>query len=219
MQFPEMADYLYRKGLLSETPPDPMLTSEMFGDMDDDAFNKIIDQLPFGTESANFNYAKSKRNRYFPNSAMFLSSVIPAIHLDRDRAIITLVDSNLQRENILPSERAFAYKMKSSVPRLTYIIILKLIMLPAEAARLSLKKANAPCRKESFVSLRRLPNTILSSMMTPPCSALCYEKARLIQHSFPFSHEKTYFPIFSEPFYRMILMPIISCFFQKIISG
>ena len=32
---------------------------------------------------------------------------------DRDRAIITLVDSNLQRENILPSERAFAYKMKS----------------------------------------------------------------------------------------------------------
>ena len=27
--------------------------------------------------------------------------------------IITLVDSNLQRENILPSERAFAYKMKS----------------------------------------------------------------------------------------------------------
>lgn len=32
--------------------------------------------------------------------------------LDRDRAIITLVDSNIQRENILPSERAFAYKMK-----------------------------------------------------------------------------------------------------------
>lgn len=39
---------------------------------------------------------------------------IPAfvLSLDRDRAIITLVDSNLQRENILPSERAFAYKMK-----------------------------------------------------------------------------------------------------------
>ena len=39
---------------------------------------------------------------------------IPAfvLPLDRDRAIITLVDSNLQRENILPSERAFAYKMK-----------------------------------------------------------------------------------------------------------
>lgn len=39
---------------------------------------------------------------------------IPAfvLSLDRDRAIITLVDSNIQRENILPSERAFAYKMK-----------------------------------------------------------------------------------------------------------
>ena len=42
-------------------------------------------------------------------------NTIPAfvLPLERDRAIITLVDSNLQRENILPSERAFAYKMKS----------------------------------------------------------------------------------------------------------
>ena len=42
-------------------------------------------------------------------------NTIPAfvLPLDRDRAIITLVDSNLQCENILPSERAFAYKMKS----------------------------------------------------------------------------------------------------------
>ena len=42
-------------------------------------------------------------------------NTVPAfvLPLDRDRAIITLVDSNLQRENILPSERAFAYKMKS----------------------------------------------------------------------------------------------------------
>ena len=42
-------------------------------------------------------------------------NTVPAfvLPLDRDRAIITLVDSNLQRENILPSERAFAYRMKS----------------------------------------------------------------------------------------------------------
>ena len=32
--------------------------------------------------------------------------------LDRDAAAITLVDSNLHREHILPSEKAFAYKMK-----------------------------------------------------------------------------------------------------------
>ena len=33
-------------------------------------------------------------------------------NLDRDAATIIMVDSNLQRENILPSERAKAYKMK-----------------------------------------------------------------------------------------------------------
>lgn len=33
-------------------------------------------------------------------------------NLDDDAAIIIMVDSNLQRENILPSERAFAFKMK-----------------------------------------------------------------------------------------------------------
>ncbi len=32
--------------------------------------------------------------------------------MDKDMAIITLVDSNLQRSDILPSEKAFAYKMK-----------------------------------------------------------------------------------------------------------
>ena len=32
--------------------------------------------------------------------------------LDDDQATIIMVDSNLQRESLLPSERAFAYKMK-----------------------------------------------------------------------------------------------------------
>ena len=32
--------------------------------------------------------------------------------MDDDAAIILMVDANLQRETILPSERAFAYKMK-----------------------------------------------------------------------------------------------------------
>ena len=35
-------------------------------------------------------------------------------NLDNDAATIIMVDSNLQRENILPSERAFAYKLKLS---------------------------------------------------------------------------------------------------------
>ena len=39
---------------------------------------------------------------------------LPAIvrNMDDDAAVLLMVDSNLQRETILPSERAFAYKMK-----------------------------------------------------------------------------------------------------------
>ena len=42
---------------------------------------------------------------------------VPAlvVSLDRDAAAIVLVDSNLHREHILPSEKAFAYKMKAEV--------------------------------------------------------------------------------------------------------
>lgn len=39
---------------------------------------------------------------------------VPVIirELNKNEAIVCLVDSNLQRENVLPSEKAFAYKMK-----------------------------------------------------------------------------------------------------------
>ena len=39
---------------------------------------------------------------------------VPALitEMDRDAAVIALVDSNLHREHILPSEKAFAYKLK-----------------------------------------------------------------------------------------------------------
>ena len=41
-------------------------------------------------------------------------STLPIVikEMTREEAIITMVDSNIQREHILPSERAFAYKMK-----------------------------------------------------------------------------------------------------------
>ena len=46
---------------------------------------------------------------------MGFTSEVPAlvVSLDRDAAAIVLVDSNLHREHILPSEKAFAYKMKA----------------------------------------------------------------------------------------------------------
>ena len=42
-----------------------------------------------------------------------ISSVPALVHdIDRDQAAIALIDSNLHREHILPSEKAFAYKLK-----------------------------------------------------------------------------------------------------------
>jgi ParB family chromosome partitioning protein len=40
--------------------------------------------------------------------------VLPSIvrQMSRDEAVIAMVDSNIQRERVLPSEKAFAYKMK-----------------------------------------------------------------------------------------------------------
>ena len=48
-------------------------------------------------------------------------NILPVIvrQMDDDAAVILMVDSNLQRENILPSERAFAYKMKLDAMRRT----------------------------------------------------------------------------------------------------
>ena len=39
---------------------------------------------------------------------------VPVIirELDDDQSVIAMIDSNLQREKILPSEKAFAYKMR-----------------------------------------------------------------------------------------------------------
>ena len=41
-------------------------------------------------------------------------STVPAIVRDMtdDEAVIAMVDANIQREELLPSEKAFAYKMK-----------------------------------------------------------------------------------------------------------
>ena len=47
-----------------------------------------------------------------------LETVPAFIHaIDRDAASILLVDSNLHREHILPSEKAFAYKLKYEAMR------------------------------------------------------------------------------------------------------
>ena len=55
----------------------------------------------------------SGHRRLFAARRAGLDTVPAFVHaIDRDAASILLVDSNLHREHILPSEKAFAYKLK-----------------------------------------------------------------------------------------------------------
>ena len=55
----------------------------------------------------------SGHRRLYAAQKAGLETVPAFVHpIDRDAAAIELVDSNLHREHILPSEKAFAYKLK-----------------------------------------------------------------------------------------------------------
>ena len=55
----------------------------------------------------------SGHRRLFPCKKAGIDSVPAIVHnMDRDAAAVALVDSNLHREHLLPSEKAFAYKLK-----------------------------------------------------------------------------------------------------------
>lgn len=60
------------------------------------------------------NYEIVSGHRRHRASILAGKTEIPAIvrEMDDDAAILVMVDSNLQRETVLPSEKAFAYKMK-----------------------------------------------------------------------------------------------------------
>ena len=62
----------------------------------------------------NGDYEIVSGHRRFRASQLAGKDTLPVIvrELDDDAAVLYMVDSNLQRETILPSERAFAYKMK-----------------------------------------------------------------------------------------------------------
>ena len=53
--------------------------------------------------------------------------------VSRDEAAIMVVDSNLHREHLLPSEKAFAYKLKAEALKTTVILLIK----PSSFYRLS----------------------------------------------------------------------------------
>ena len=60
----------------------------------------------------------SGHRRIFAAKKAGLTEVPALIYdLDKDAAIVAVVDSNFNRENILPSEKAFAYKMRNEALR------------------------------------------------------------------------------------------------------
>ena len=63
-------------------------------------------------ENGRYELISGHRRKYACKALGF--ELIPAIvrEMSREEAVIAMVDSNLQREHILPSEKAFAYKMK-----------------------------------------------------------------------------------------------------------
>lgn len=89
---------------------------------DDDAMMEMVDSIQqFGVlvpgivrPSPEGDYELIVGNRRHQGSALAQKETMPVIirNLDDDAATILMVDSNIQRESLLPSERAFAYKMK-----------------------------------------------------------------------------------------------------------
>lgn len=89
---------------------------------DDDAMRDTVDSIKeYGVlvpaivrpcEDGGYEIVSGHRRKYASELARLKNMPVIVRELDRDAATVVMVDSNLQRENILPSERAAAYKMK-----------------------------------------------------------------------------------------------------------
>ena len=89
---------------------------------DDDAMRDTVDSIKeYGVlvpaivrpcEDGGYEIVSGHRRKYASELAGLKTMPVIVRELDRDAATVVMVDSNLQRESILPSERAAAYKMK-----------------------------------------------------------------------------------------------------------
>ena len=75
-------------------------------------YGVIIPAIVRPREEGGYEIVAGHRRKYACEQAGLDTMPVLIRNLDRDAATIIMVDSNLQRENILPSERAKAYKMK-----------------------------------------------------------------------------------------------------------
>ena len=71
------------------------------------------------TEDGKYEIISGHRRAHAAESVGLTEVPVIVRDMDDDVAKILVVDSNLQRENILPSERAFAYKMKNDAMKRT----------------------------------------------------------------------------------------------------
>ena len=104
---------------LSELHPFP---DHPFGIRDDEAMQQTVDSIKqYGVlvpaiarpcENGGYELISGHRRKYACEQAGLETMPVIVRDVDRDVATVFMVDSNLQRENILPSERAKAYKMK-----------------------------------------------------------------------------------------------------------
>ena len=98
-------------------------TNHPFKVLDDEAMTRTVESIAqYGVlapliarprlEGDGYEIISGHRRQYAAKLAGLDTLPVIVRQMSDDAAVILMVDSNLQRENILPSERAFAYKMK-----------------------------------------------------------------------------------------------------------
>ena len=97
-------------------------TNHPFKVLDDEAMTRTVESISqFGVlapliarprPEGGYEIISGHRRKHAAELANLDTLPVIVRNMDDDAAVLLMVDSNLQRENILPSERAFAYKMK-----------------------------------------------------------------------------------------------------------
>mgnify|MGYP002643590850 FL=1 len=98
-------------------------TNHPFKVLDDEAMTRTVESIAqYGVlapliarprpDGDGYEIISGHRRQYAAKLAGLETLPVIVRNMDDDAAILLMVDSNLQRETILPSERAFAYKMK-----------------------------------------------------------------------------------------------------------
>jgi len=104
-------------------------TNHPFKVLDDEAMTRTVESIAqYGVlapliarprPEGGYEIISGHRRQYAAKLAGLETLPVIVRNMDDDAAVILMVDSNLQREHILPSERALAYKMKLDAMRRT----------------------------------------------------------------------------------------------------